>query len=115
MKKLSTEVYLKNILAKNIKRFRENMHLSQMDLASITELSSNFINDMEHEKKCPSIKTIAKLADVFEVEPYRLLYPEEELTINNRDIFKEELASSITLAVNEMVDRHSGDDTKKSV
>jgi len=100
------EIYIRYLFAKNLKKFREDIHMSQMELAAITDLSHNFINDIEHEKKWPSAGTFAKLVKVFKTEPHCFFLPELKLNIKDTDIFKAELANSIALAVNEKIDRH---------
>jgi len=55
------KISIRNLFSKNLKRLRNGANLSQLDLAAITGLSHNYINDLEHEKKWPSDKTISKL------------------------------------------------------
>ena len=102
-KKDIIEILIRKTFAKNLKRLREDKHMSQMDLADITGLSHNFINEIENEKKWPSVETIAKLVKALSVEPYRLFLPEPKLDVSNVEILQEEITGSITTAVREKI------------
>jgi len=71
MKKV--DVYgIKEILAANVQRIRKAAGLSQLDLAKLTKLTHNFINDIENGNKGVSLETIGKLSKALEIEPYQL-------------------------------------------
>jgi len=95
------EIYLRKILAKNLKKLRNDRHMSQMKLASVADISTNFINEIEHEKKWPSIKTLSKLVIALNVEPARLFASEIMLKTDNAEMLRAELIS-LNLAVAEM-------------
>jgi transcriptional regulator with XRE-family HTH domain len=67
------------LLSKNVRRFRTRQELSQLALAVETNLTHNFINDIENGKKWVSPETIAKLASAFKVEPYELFTPDPKI------------------------------------
>jgi transcriptional regulator with XRE-family HTH domain len=71
-----TENDLKAILSKNLRRFRGYHKLSQADFAEKIKISIPFLSDIENGKKWVSPVTLAKMADVFNVEAYELLKPE---------------------------------------
>jgi len=106
------ENYIRKIFARNLKKLRGERHISQMELASIANISPNFINEIENERKSPSIETFAKLVKALSVEPARLFEPEIMLEANNAEMLKTELNSIITTAVNESVDRHINDNPR---
>lgn len=99
-------IITRSLFAKNLKQFRNDLNISQMDLADITELSHNYINDLEHEKKWPSFKTIVNLAEALKIEPYQLLMPESKLKINDAEFLIEELTYAIAFMVKEKCDRY---------
>ncbi|MCL2831766.1 MAG: helix-turn-helix domain-containing protein [Treponema sp.] len=103
------EKYIRSLFAKNLKRMRSDRHLSQMELSKIVDISPNFINDIENEKKWPSITTISKLVKALGIEPYRLFAPEPMIKIDNQAIFKTELSDLIAAMVSERVARYSAD------
>ena len=94
-------VITRTIFAKNLKLFRNDLKISQLELSGITGLSHNYINDLEHEKKSPSFGTIVKLATALKIEPYQLLMQEKKLSINGTEFFIEELSDSIAFLVKE--------------
>jgi len=101
------ELYIRNIFAKNLKKFRSDRHMSQMELSSISNLSCNFINEIENEKKWPSIESLAKLVKALGVEPYDLFSPEIMLKTNQAEMLKTKLSGLITTVVNESIDQNA--------
>jgi len=99
-------INIKNLYAKNLKRFRNNVHLSQSDLAEKVNLSTNMISDIENEKKFVSDDTIAKFANFFKVEPYRFFLPEEKWYVPEDTLYKEDFLDNMTLAVRENWDNY---------
>jgi transcriptional regulator with XRE-family HTH domain len=63
---------IREIFSRNLKHFRDIKNLSQFALSNKAGLAHNFVNDIENRKKWVSPETIAKLAEVLEVEPYQL-------------------------------------------
>ena len=94
-------VYVRNLFAKNVKRIRELLKISQMDLASVSGLAHNFINDIENEKKFVSDETIAKLAKALNVEPYKFFLPLSKLSTQGENIIVEDFSESIGLLIKE--------------
>lgn len=66
------EKSLRSILGSQIRRHREDMNLTQTELAERCELSLDMIGRIERAAIAPSLETIAKLADVLSVPPYVL-------------------------------------------
>lgn len=60
-------------LGKNIKRIREEQHLTQDALAEKSGISQDYLGKIEVCINRPGLKTIFKLAMALEVEPYELL------------------------------------------
>jgi len=79
-----------------------------MELADIADLSSNFINEMENERKSPSIETLAKLVNALSVESIRFFAPETLFKTSNAEMLKAELSSLNTAVaeLNERIDRY---------
>lgn len=59
-----------NIIRKNIKKYRKEMHLTQQQLADATDLSVDYICEIESPTKGKSfsIVTLGRIADVLEVD-----------------------------------------------
>ena len=70
------EHHIYRLISNNIKRFRSIQNISQLNLAIISGLTHNFINDIENCKKGVSARTLAKLANALNVEPHQFFLPE---------------------------------------
>ena len=99
--------HIRNLFAKNLRRLRKDRNISQMELASIADLSQNFINEIEHEKKCPSIETLAKLGEALGVEPAAFFLSETLLKVSDAEMLKADLSNLITARVYESIDSYS--------
>lgn len=60
------------ILRTNIRKYRKLKGLTQLQLAIKCQLSVDHISGIERGKFNPSVKTIFTIADILDVEPYRL-------------------------------------------
>jgi transcriptional regulator with XRE-family HTH domain len=65
----------RELLSRNIKRFRERLGFSQLDLALEIEISTTFLSDIETCQKWVSPKTLAKIAKALKTEVYELFKP----------------------------------------
>jgi len=101
------EIYIRKIFARNLKKLRNDRHMSQMELASVADISTNFINEIEHEKKWPSIETLAKLVMALSVEPAHFFASEIMFKTDNAEMLIAELNSLNTAVaeINKKVDR----------
>lgn len=63
---------LKN-LGQNIKKYRKQKKLSQNQLAELVNLSREHIGSVETGKDFLSLRKLFEIADVLEIEPYKLL------------------------------------------
>ena len=69
----------RKILSANIKLHRNRLHLSQFDLASMLDISPNFLSDIETSKKWVSPLTLTRLAEALHIEVHELFKPEKDL------------------------------------
>jgi len=105
-------VYIRNLFAKNLKRYRELSKTSQLDLAAASGLAHNFINDIENEKKFVSDETIAKLSKALGIEPYKFFLPVAKLNTQGEDIIAEDFSESISVLVKEYCNSYFKDNHK---
>ena len=61
-------------MGKNIKRARQEQHLSQYRLAEACNLSLSYICGIERGNKNPTINTILSLCEALELKPYQLFF-----------------------------------------
>lgn len=64
---------LREVFATNLRRLRHAKGLSQDDLAYEAEVSRSYLSQLEKGTFYASLKVVAKLAVVLEVEPAELL------------------------------------------
>ena len=67
---------LRKTLSANIKKYRENLCLTQEKLAETAGLSANMVNDIEGCRTWISDKTLISLAVALKVDTYRLFIPQ---------------------------------------
>ena len=67
---------LRECLSLNLKKYRKIKGWSQFELAEKAEISEQTVNSIEGLRLWPSDKTLTKLANVLEVEMYRLFVPQ---------------------------------------
>jgi len=67
---------VRDILSMNIKTLRRHRNWTQADLAEKSGLSIVYLSDIERGNKWPYLDTMVKLADVFKVDVYELIKPE---------------------------------------
>ena len=81
------------ILAQNVKKHRENMGLTQENLAEMTDLSVQTINTIEGCRMWISDKSITRLAKALNVEVFQLFMPHQtnidELNSENKAVLLE--------------------------
>ena len=68
---------LRVALSLNLKKYRRIKGWYQFELAEKAEISEQTVNLIERLRLWPSDKTLAKMANVLEVEMYRLFVPQK--------------------------------------
>lgn len=68
--KYNQKEYYYNIVRKNIRKYRKQKHLTQLQLADLTDLSLDYICEIESLKrnKSFSIITLGRIADVLNID-----------------------------------------------
>ena len=85
---------VREILARNIKSFREHRKWSQADLADYADISIPFLSEIERGNKWPYPDTLAKIAGAFEIKVHELFW--EGITLDKERDFT-------AMVVNEML------------
>jgi len=65
---------IRDVLAANLKKFRQARGWSQAFLAEKTETSTNYIGMLENSNKFPSSEMIHKLSHALGIDPTELFY-----------------------------------------
>ena len=66
-------------LGKHLKRLRKDHNLTLRELGDGVELSIPYLSDLERGRSKPSIKTVEKLADYYNLSSVEILIGNEEL------------------------------------
>ena len=92
---------LKEIFSDNLKYYRKQAGLTQDDFAKAVNTDPVYISYIENGKRFPSIDYIEKMAEVLNIESYKLFLP-ANLEINN--IANDVLYNKIKENVNKAID-----------
>jgi len=106
MTKKIDEKHIHQLISRNIKRLRSMQNISQLNLALKTELTHNFINDIENCKKGVSARTLAKLSTALDVEPHQFFLP-ENITNNEVMIYVKDFNDSLQKVVKELTQQYT--------
>jgi transcriptional regulator with XRE-family HTH domain len=110
------EQKLRDILSKNLRKYRNYSKLSQAELAEKLDISIPFLSDIENGKKWISPKTLAKMADAFDIEAFELLRPENSIpddSINIINKFTDDICILFQKSLNTLHDNYISDISKK--
>ena len=91
---------LRENLSQNLKKYRKRKNWSQFELAEKAEISEQTINSIEGLRLWPSDKTLTKIANVLEIEIYKLFVP-QKLSLQSESI--EELKHAVVKTVEGLV------------
>jgi len=100
------EYYVLQLISENVKRLRSLQNISQLNLAAITGLSHNFIHDIENCKKGISAKTLAKLSQALNAEPYQFFLPEGISSNNEALIYVNDFNDSLQKVVKDLTQQY---------
>ena len=99
--KFSTNQNLKEIFSDNLKYYRKLAGLTQDDFAKAVNTDPVYISYIENGKRFPSIEYIEKMANVLQIDSYKLFLP-SNLDLNN--IANDVLYNKIKENVNKAID-----------
>lgn len=68
----------KRVLAENVRRVRDELDLSQEELALDSKIDRTYISGIERAKRNPSLTLIVKLAKQLKTTPAALLTPSKK-------------------------------------
>lgn len=68
---------IREVFGKNVKKYRQELNLSQEKFAEICSLHRTYISDIECFRRNISLDNIKNIADALKIEPYVLLIEKE--------------------------------------
>jgi transcriptional regulator with XRE-family HTH domain len=69
----SSGMRLRERVARNLRRLRQEKSLSQEELADRADINRNYVGMLEREENAATVDMLEKLAAVLEVDPVELL------------------------------------------
>ncbi|KRW95721.1 MULTISPECIES: helix-turn-helix domain-containing protein [Paracoccus] len=69
---------LRERVARNLRRLRQEKSLSQEELADRADINRNYVGMLEREENAATVDMLEKLAAVLEVDPVELLRRDKE-------------------------------------
>ena len=69
----SSGMRLRERVARNLRRLRQEKSLSQEELADRADINRNYVGMLEREENAASVDMLEKLAAVLEIDPVELL------------------------------------------
>ena len=111
MGKKLDEKHIHQLISVNIKRLRTLQNFSQLDLSISTGLTHNFINDIENCKKGISAKSLAKLSNALNAEPYQFFLP-EGMHNNDMIIYVKDFNDSLQKVVSDLTGQYLSKEKK---
>ena len=73
-------------LGKTIKSYRNAKKATLKELAAEINVTASFLSDIENDKKLPSVDTLSKLAEAFNIPLYILFKEYSDLDINEATV-----------------------------
>jgi transcriptional regulator with XRE-family HTH domain len=64
--------HFQDLFIKNLRFYRTQRGINQIDFSALINLSPNYLNAVENGKNFPSPEVIQKMSDVLEILPYQL-------------------------------------------
>ncbi len=77
---------LQDIFVTNLKRIRNEKHISQMELAEMCDKSQALIGVIEAKRSLPSFETIESIAAALQVSAYELFLPTGENDVTDENV-----------------------------
>ena len=109
---------IREILAGNIKLYRQKLGITQPELAERANISTNFIGMIEQKRKFPAPEMIDRIAEALEVETFELFTtlasPQAELKKLHLEILSD-LDRAIGEAVSKAIKEQYLNNTRKNV
>ena len=68
----------KDIFRQNLKFYRNELNLTQEKLSELSDISSDYLSEIERGKRTPSFKRLDLIASALNIEVYKLFIPPKQ-------------------------------------
>lgn len=86
-------IYLRSVLAQNLKNHRKLLGLTQEALAEKVDTSSTYISTIESERRSPSFHMVERIAEILKIEALELFslknYPPKSTSQIRNDLLNQ--------------------------
>lgn len=79
------DTIIHELIATNVKRYRELRGICQSDLAMLAKLSPGYVAQIETGARYPSADVLERLAAALDIRPFRFFMNEDDLEIHSKD------------------------------
>lgn len=76
--------HVQQLIARNSRRARKRLGLSQAQVAERCGCSDSFVSEVERGRKYPSAEALERIAEALNLRPYQLLLEEEDWELRDR-------------------------------
>ncbi|MCR5621459.1 MAG: helix-turn-helix domain-containing protein [Treponema sp.] len=94
---------LRQVFIANLKRYRKQNHIRQLDLAMEIGKSANYINSIENGKYFPSPETIEKIAEILKVEPASLFQKEDNVKLPPKEELVNRVYDKVIVSLTDLI------------
>ena len=108
------------LFIQNLRFFRSQRQISQIQLSEMVNISPNYLNAVENGKNFPSLEVLQRIIDVLDILPHQLFleYPNIFKTTNQEEIYVlfQELSylkQSVNNEFDKTIQKYSGNDFLK--
>lgn len=96
------------MLGEQVKRVRTSRHMSQVEFASVLNVSKQSVSNWENNNIVPSVDVVRLIAQKFDVSADYLLELDEKFIINVNDL-PFEVVAHLQQIINDLKRRHRND------
>jgi len=97
-------VKIREILAQNMKMYRQKLGITQSELAEKADISTNFIGMIEQKRKFPAPEILDRIAEALKVETNEL-FTVSNSPYNELKLLHEEILADLDRSIGEAVFR----------
>jgi len=96
---------IREILAQNIKKHRQKLGITQLELAELADVSANFIGMIEQKRKFAAPEVLDRIATALKIETSEL-FIDKLTTPEEMDRFYQKIEKNIDQLIRESLEKH---------
>jgi transcriptional regulator with XRE-family HTH domain len=96
---------IREILAQNIKKYRQKLGITQTELAELADISTNFIGMIEQKRKFAAPEVLDRIAMALKIETSEL-FTDKLTTSEEMERFYQKIGKNIDQIIHESIEKH---------